>query len=348
MILIGGGMKTPAWLSIGLLPTCALAAAAASAVDVPIPLRVYLNKPGVSTKFLSRGTVALPDPDTDSPVNEGGQITFTQGASSETIPLPSANWAALGKPPGAKGFKYADPSGATCKKVRVTGTSIKGICKPTAPGAPPFDAASDPAISMVLSIGSATQRYCGECPNGGEQKGNPLRRTKMKDCLAPAACPSSAPVAVCCDFAEGCSSAPSAIACLELTGGTAVGGGAVCDASGNCVASPGVPGECCEGAIIVPVCSMVVDQTACENNGGSYHGSAICQPSAVCIPTCPADASACNAYGVPASPCRTCCDAVSGCAACAAAEAASCANAGANTSCAGAINADGCAYACCP
>lgn len=273
-------MRTGASLCIRLLPICTLAAAAVSAVDVPIPVRVYLNKPGSSTKFLSKGTFALPDPDTDNPVDEGGQITFTQGASSETILLPSANWSALGNPPGAKGFKYADPSGATCKKLRVTTTSIKGICKPTVPGAPPFDPGSDPPISIVLSIGATTQRYCGECPNGGEQKGNPLQRTKLKDCLAPASC--SAAGGLCCDFATGCSSAPSAIACLETAGGTTVGGGAVCDASGNCVTPPGSPGACCEGVVIFPVCSMVVDQTSCENNGGTFHASAICEPSAVC------------------------------------------------------------------
>ena len=342
-------MRTRASLCVRLLLVCVLAAAAANAVDVPIALRVYLNKPGRSTKFLSKGTFVLPDPTTDNPVNEGGQITFSEGASTETIVLPSVNWSALGSPPGAKGFKYTDPSGATCKKLRVTGTVIKGICKPTVPGTPPFDAGSDPPISIVLIIGGGTQRYCGECPNGGEQKGNPLQRTKVKDCLAPAACPPGDPVGVCCDFASGCSSAPSAFACVDLTGGTAVGGGAVCDASGNCVAPPALPGECCEGVVIVPVCSMVVDQTACENGGGTFRGSAICEPSAVCTPTCASDASACNSYIVAASPCRTCCDAVSGCAtACAAAETSSCANAGANTSCANAINTAGCADECCP
>lgn len=342
-------MRTRAWLGIGPLLVCGLAAAAVSAVDVPVPVRVYLNKPGSSTTFLSGGSFALPDPNTDNPVDEGGQIIFSQGAASETIPLPKANWSALGNPPGAKGFRYTDPSGATCKKVRVTAASIKGICKPTGPGAPPFDAGSDAPIALVLSIGTGTHRYCGECPNGGEQKGNPLQRTKLKDCLAPAACPPVGIGGLCCDFATGCSSAPSAIACLELAGGTTVGGGAVCDASGDCVTPPASPGGCCEGVVIFPVCSMVVDQTTCESDGGTFHGSAICEASAVCTATCPTDASGCTAYAALASPCRTCCDAAGSCsAACSAAETSSCANSAANTACANEINAAGCADECCP
>jgi hypothetical protein len=356
-------MNTRASLCVGLLVSSAFAAAASHAVDGTIPLRVYLNKPGRKTKFVAKGAFALPDPNTDNPAAEGGEITFSQGAVSETIPLPAANWSALGNPPGMKGFKYKDLSGATCKKVRVTGTSIKGQCKPTAPGAPPFDAGSDAPISIVLSIGTATQRYCAECPNGGEQTGNPQQHTTVKNCLAPAACPSppattptttatptQTPDAggLCCDFPTGCSSIPSAIACLKLAGGITVGGGAVCDASGNCVPPPGTPAGCCEGVNIFPFCT-IVDQSSCEGGGGTFHGSAVCQPSAVCTAICPSDASACTAYSALASACRLCCDAVGTCAsACGAAEASSCANAAANTSCADEINTAGCADDCCP
>lgn len=286
-------MRTSAWVCIGLLAPFASAAATVNAADVPIPVRVYLNKPGGKTKLLSKGTFALPDPNTDNPVNEGAAITFTEGVASETILLPAPNWKALGNPPGSKGFKYRDSSGATCKKVLVKGTAIKALCKPTAPGAPPFDAGSDPPISIVLSIGADTQRYCAECPNGGEQKGNPANLTKLKNCLAPAACPPATPIPTptptptpntgdCCDFPTGCSSAPSAIACLETSGGTTVGGGAVCDASGNCVTPPGSPGDCCEGSVPYPLCTMVVDQTTCESGGGTFHGSAVCEPSGTC------------------------------------------------------------------
>jgi hypothetical protein len=98
-----------------------------------------------------------------------------------------------------------------------------------------------------------------------------------------------------------------------------------------------------------PVCAMNVDQSFCETIGGTFHSSAVCQPSSVCTPMCPSDASACTAYSVPAGSCRTCCDGIGSCAtACAAAEAALCADAPANASCADQINAGACADECCP
>lgn len=248
--------------------------------DLPIPARVYLNKPG-KTKLVSKGTFALPDPSTDNPVTEGAAITFTEGVASETILLPSSNWTALGNPPGSKGFRYKDASGATCSKVLVKGTVVKALCQDTAPGAPPFDSGSDPAISVVLSVGTPARRYCAECPNGGAQKGSPASRTKLTDCLAPVTCPPST-MGLCCDFPTGCASAPSAIACLETAGGTTVGGGAVCDASGDCVTPPASPGNCCEGTAPYPLCTMVVDQTTCEGGGGTFHASAICRASGAC------------------------------------------------------------------
>lgn len=360
-------MRTFAWLHGALSVLCVLTAATAGAVDIPIPLRSYLNRPGTKTKFVSKGSFALPDPNTDNPLAEGGQIAFSQGMASETITLPSTNWTALGNPPGSKGFKYADPSGATCKRVRLTARSIKGLCKPTAPGAPPYDAGSDAPISIVLSIGTATQRYCAECPNGGAQKGNPQRITKLKDCQAPAACPAAvatpsatatataAPTwtpqtGVCCEFANGCLNAEQSFPCDQLPGGTVVGAGRVCDASGSCVAPPGIPGPCCEGVLltIFSACGTFADQAGCEADGGTFHGSAICEPTTHCIDTCPSDASPCTAYSVLASSCRSCCDATGACAAaCAAAETASCASSGDNASCAAEINAAGCADECC-
>ena len=115
----------------------------AGAADVTVPVRVYINKP-TGTKFVSKGTFALPDPNTDNPATGGGSVTFTSGATSETITLAPAGWSALGSPPGAKGFKYKDSSGATCRIVLVKATTIKGLCKSTAPGAPSYTAGTDP------------------------------------------------------------------------------------------------------------------------------------------------------------------------------------------------------------
>ncbi len=359
-------MRTRSWLCSGVPVLCVFSVAAAGAVDIPIPLRSYLNKPGAKTRFVSKGSFALPDPNTDDPVSAGGQITFSQGVASEAIALPNTNWMALGNPPGSKGFKYADPSGATCKRLRVTAGSIKGLCRPTTPGAPPYDAGSDAPISIVLAIGTATQRYCGECPNGGAQKGNAQQITKLKECQAPATCPAAVATPTvtatataaptwtpqtgqCCEFASGCVNAAMSFPCDQLPGGTLVGGGRVCDASGSCVAPPGTPGPCCEGVVLsLPVCGTFADQTGCEADGGTFHVSAICAPTTHCIDVCPSNASACTAYAVLASPCRACCDAVGTCAtACAASETASCADAGGNASCAAEVNAAGCADECC-
>lgn len=108
-----------------LLAGVPLSAAPATGADVPIPVRVYLNKAGSKTKFVSKGTFALPNPAADDPTAEGGEVTFSSGVASETISLPAVNWSALGNPAGSKGFTYADPSGATCKKILVRGTTIK-------------------------------------------------------------------------------------------------------------------------------------------------------------------------------------------------------------------------------
>jgi hypothetical protein len=345
---------------------CGLSVATAGAVDIPIPLRSYLNKPGTKTKFVAKGSFVLPDPIADNPVSEGGEITVSQGMASETIALPSANWTALGNPPGSRGFKYTDASGATCKRVRVTAGSIKGLCKPTTPGAPPYDAGSDAPISIVLSIGTATQRYCGGCPNGGTQRGNPQQITKLKDCQAPATCPAPAatPTATatataaptwtpqlgtCCEFDVGCLVSESSFPCFQLPGGTVVGGNTICDASGTCVPPPGTPGPCCEGTIMTfAACGTFADQAGCEGDSGIFHPSAICARTIQCVDVCPSDASACTTYSGPAGPGSVCCDAVGTCAtACAAAEAASCADADANASCAAEINAAGCADECC-
>jgi hypothetical protein len=192
-------------LAVGI--ALAFGGAVARAADVTIPVKVYLNKPAKKTKFVSKGSFALPAADPNNPDNplggKGGSITFSSGASSEEIDLTGANWKGLGNPEGTKGYKYKDPSGAGCKVVLVKGTVIKGLCKATAAGAPPYDAAdpnADP-ISIVLSLGTASQNYCGECPNGGQQKGNPDKLTKFKDCGAPTECPSTlvACTGGCCD-----------------------------------------------------------------------------------------------------------------------------------------------------
>lgn len=272
-------------------------AAAASAAEITIPVRVYLNKSGTKTKLVSKGTFTLPDAVNDNPATEGGSITFTQDTTSETIVLPAGGWVALGNPAGSKGFKYSDPTGATCKRVLVKATTIKALCRATAPGAPPYDAGTDAPMTIELSLGTPAHRYCAECPNGGIQKGNSQSITKLTDCAAPATCPAAQPTptpsatptvtpgpGVCCEVTNGCGSAPSSLVCLEVFGGAGVSD-AVCDASGNCVDAPGTPGDCCAGPqLFFDACSMNVDQATCESNDGTFYPNSVCHPSGTCEP----------------------------------------------------------------
>jgi hypothetical protein len=178
-----GRCARTAALAVALSSAWLCAVSRAGATDIPIPVRIYLNQAG-KTKFVSKGTFAPP---ADNPASAGAQLTFRSGAASESIALAAGRWSALGNPPGAKGFKYKDPSGTTCKNLLLKGTTIKGLCRATTVGAPSFDATSAPPLTIVLSVGTAT-RYFGECPNGGTQTGNPQAVTKLKDCRAPAAC----------------------------------------------------------------------------------------------------------------------------------------------------------------
>jgi cysteine-rich repeat protein len=109
------------------------------------------------------------------------------GAGTNTYPLAAAGWTGLGKPAGAKGFKYkgagslADP----CKVVIVKTTVIKAVCA----GAgvtltPPFTSNA----GVVLTLGtSSTKRYCATL--GGTPVKNDAKLFKHKDAPAPGSCP---------------------------------------------------------------------------------------------------------------------------------------------------------------
>lgn len=260
---------------------------AALGADQTIPVRLYTNRPATLTKVLAKGIFPLPEVTTANPVLEGGQLVFSEGATTDTIALPAAGWSALGNPPGSKGFKYRDITGATCLRVLIKANTIKALCRATTPGSPPYQAGVDDPLEITLSVGGVApdnQRYIGECPDGGEQKGNPAHLTKLTNCSTPPVPTPTPDQSVCCEAGGFCGSAPSVFGCLELFGGVGVGGGAVCDATNNCVAPPGVAGDCCEGTNVVAVCSMNVDEASCVENGGTYVANATCSAQAVCVP----------------------------------------------------------------
>jgi hypothetical protein len=145
----------------------------------PIPVKIAVIKPDKLFKFVAKGTFTLPDPASDDPTIEGGELLFSSTSGGQNYLLPPACWTPIG-PGGSKGFKCKD---TTCKVI-VKEKTIKGVCKMDTGDYGPLPD-SEP-VDIVLTIGSSTQ-YCGLC--GGTPKGNPDTIFKRKDCPAPAVCP---------------------------------------------------------------------------------------------------------------------------------------------------------------
>jgi cysteine-rich repeat protein len=202
----------------------ALGASTALAVDVPIPAKVFLQKPGKKTKIVSKGDFPLPDPNLDDPTVEGGSIRFSSSLdpTGTTFELAPGSWKLLGKPEAPKGYKSKNGG---CKVVLVKPNVVKALCPPVYLGPLPLDPNAD--IRTVLTVGAGTTRYCAEC--GGEVKGNPEKLTKRKECALPAMCSAGAPV---CTGAEIC-------------GDLCVEGSETCD-DGNTAEGPGdgCPSSC--------------------------------------------------------------------------------------------------------
>jgi hypothetical protein len=149
--------------------------------DIGIPIKVYMNKPGRLTKFIAKGSFALP---TEDPRNVGGFVSFSDGTSPMgAFVADPETWKGLAD--GANGYRSKNGG---CKTIIIKPNLIKGICPPTSPGEPPWDNAP---VSIVVEVGEGTTRYYGECPNGGTQTGNPATKTKFKDCGVPAMAPNA-------------------------------------------------------------------------------------------------------------------------------------------------------------
>ena len=177
----------------------ALAVAVATrglALDIAIPAKVGVVKPGKMAKVVSKATIsfALPAPGSaDDPTLGGAELTFFDtalgGAGSATFALGAAGWSGLGNPAGSKGYKYKGgddtPAGA-CSVVLVKGTVIKAVCKGAAVTvAPPFDATL--GINLALPAGTApARRYCAEL--GGTTAKNDATQLKRTDAPAPGSC----------------------------------------------------------------------------------------------------------------------------------------------------------------
>ena len=148
----------------------------------PIPVKVAIIKPDKLFKFVAKGTFTRPNPMVDNPTAEGGSLSFAgMLGGGQTYPLPPDCWKGLG--PGGDGSKGFKCKGTTCK-VTVKEKIIKGVCRLDTGTAVLPELGP---VSIVLTVGTGTTRYCGLC--GGTPKGDPNKVFKQTTCPAPLACP---------------------------------------------------------------------------------------------------------------------------------------------------------------
>lgn len=122
-------------------------------------------------------------------------------------------------------------------------------------------------------------------------------------CLGNCTCNGNAEA--CCQFLGSCGGG-SADSCT-FSGGTPVGGGAVCDASGTCGQPPASPGGCCAFNAPTLFCNQA-DQISCENAGATFVSSALCSPEGACLPPCQATTGGfCWFSGIYGDDCDTTC-----------------------------------------
>jgi hypothetical protein len=106
--------------------------------------------------------IVAPDPASGGdPTAAGGELTVRNPTTAQTatFALPMSGWKGLGKPAGAKGYKYKDKDlvNGPCKSANVKDGSMKVSCK----GAQisfALTTAPQGSISAALDVGS--QRYC--------------------------------------------------------------------------------------------------------------------------------------------------------------------------------------------
>ena len=172
-----------------------LVGAPALAVDVFIPAKVALVKPGKMVKLVSKptaATLAAPGSASD-PTLHGAALTVFDtapgGAGTVTFALDASGWKGLGNPAGSKGYKYKgkdDTIGGACSVVLIKPTVIKAVCKGAAVTlAPPFAATMGVTLGLPAASAAAL-RYCAEL--GGTDVKNDPTQLKRKAAPAPAAC----------------------------------------------------------------------------------------------------------------------------------------------------------------
>jgi len=234
-------------LALAALLLVAEVAAAATEPDELMPGVTCAVKAGAYARFIAKppsGTIFdLPDAD-HQPTALGGSLqmfdTSPLNYDTSTFSLPAAGWAAVGTPPGSRGFRYrgagtpADPC-----SVFIRPQGVKARCRGGGNLHTPF--AAD--VGIVLGIGTANKRYCATF--GGTTVKNDSTALSRRRAPAPASCPmqtictTTTTIMPCtlrsgsCTGISACPGHPSGATCLS-------------DGSGGCMCAEETPPPCAQ------------------------------------------------------------------------------------------------------
>ncbi len=222
------------------------------AVDVLIPGRVSVIRPGKLAKFVSKSAVevSLPAPgSTEDPTIGGASLRFLDVFMNAEVAfdLHQSGWRGLGQPPGSKGYLYrgrndiedSDPKG-TCRVVVLKGRSIKAVCRGELVALVTPLLGSE-GVTIGIPAGTASRRYCADF--GGEDLRNDATVLKRKNAPVPIECvelvgpcinqPSTGPFRTCGNTAPAChGTCPLGQSCWTRANGN------------DCECKPDVPTSC--------------------------------------------------------------------------------------------------------
>jgi hypothetical protein len=153
-----------------------------AAVALPgTSLELRATGSGTRIELAAKGDApfALPSPPV-APVVRGATLAVGDGASSASFELPAGGWKGLGKPPGAKGYRYRGGRTDACRSVRLTPSRVRARCT----GADVALPVAGPVTLELVSGGA--RRYCASF--GGFEKRNDAQKLKRVGAVA-APCP---------------------------------------------------------------------------------------------------------------------------------------------------------------
>jgi len=150
-------------------------------------LQLKARRGGVQLKLLAKPADAftLPSPPV-APTASGATLSFADSGSGSpppTFELPAEGWKGLGRPPGAKGYRYKGGEGTDCSKAKLTASRLTVTCS----GALVLPAVGE--LTLVFASGEPGQgkRYCARF--GGTEIRNDAQKLKRVKADPPDACP---------------------------------------------------------------------------------------------------------------------------------------------------------------